>query len=86
MKILIKGKSGVGKSILADILKNLIFKMDNNSEILIDDPDRETKQLGSGLNIHTIKVVRNDVEVDKNEFDIVIDIKSNQFKDWYDKN
>jgi dephospho-CoA kinase len=85
MNILIIGKSGVGKSNLADLLKNLIFKMDKQSNITINDPDREVKQFGSGISCHTITVVRDKVEANEFEYDIEIEIKTNQFKDWFDK-
>ena len=80
MNIIIIGKTGVGKSNLADILKNVIFKMDSDSEVMVDDPDRESKQLGSGKNIHTIKVVReNEVPENLTVYDMVINIKGNGF-------
>jgi ABC-type cobalamin/Fe3+-siderophores transport system ATPase subunit len=84
MNIIIIGKTGVGKSNLADILKNVIFKMDSDSEVMVDDPDRESKQLGSGKNIHTIKVVReNEVPENLTVYDMVINIKGNGFQEWY---
>lgn len=87
MDILILGKSGVGKSNFADMLKNVIFKMDKDAEVLVDDPDRESKQLGSGKNIHKIKVrrIENRDENDMNSCDILIQIKNEKFKQWFEE-
>jgi CO dehydrogenase nickel-insertion accessory protein CooC1 len=88
MNILIVGKSGVGKSNFADILKNFIFKVDSNAEVIVDDPDREAKILGHGSNTHEIKVqkVEDNADVNSCEYDIVVNIQSDNFKKWYDKN
>jgi CO dehydrogenase nickel-insertion accessory protein CooC1 len=87
MKILILGKSGVGKSNFADILKNYIFETDKNSVILIDDPDRANKKLGSGNDEHKIKVKKlEDGNENIAEYDIVVNIQSEKFKEWFDKN
>jgi dephospho-CoA kinase len=87
MEILIVGKSGAGKSNFADILKNLIFKMDKDSEIIIDDPDRDVKKLGNGSTVHKIKVRRPEESTgdDVSDCDILIQIKSDKFKQWFDK-
>ncbi len=87
MKILIIGKSGMGKSNFADIIKNFIFKNDGDCEIIVDDTDRETKQVGQGKDIHTVKVRRPDMCLDRdvNECDILVQIKNDNFKKWFEK-
>ena len=56
MNILIIGNSGVGKSNFGDIMKNLIHRHDPDCTIVITDPSREQKTLGTGKNIHRISV------------------------------
>lgn len=85
MNILIYGKSGVGKTEFADILKNLIFKTDNNAKVEVKDLDSEVKLLGSGTNIHRITVVR-EVPLDLSPYSVVVNIRDQNFKEWFDKN
>jgi len=56
MDILIVGPSGSGKSKLGDLVKNTIFKLDSNCKIVTQDPDRENKTFGEGVNTYSIKV------------------------------
>jgi len=84
MKIIIIGKSGVGKSNLSDLLRNLIFKLDKDSKIMVDDHDRQIKEFGSGQDNHTIRVARDDSNINITDYDIEIRIKTNKFKDWFD--
>jgi CO dehydrogenase nickel-insertion accessory protein CooC1 len=79
MEILIVGKSGNGKSNLADLIKNAIFKADAESCININDPDRENKSLGQGKNEYNINVRREASQEDKNKADISVEINNGRF-------
>ena len=85
MYILIVGVPNSGKSNLSDMIRNVIFKSDGNSKIITDDEDREIKIFGSGENEHTINVMRTIEEVDLEKADIVINISTKNFVDWYHK-
>lgn len=86
MNILITGKSETGKSNMVDIIKNTIFKMDNDCTITINDPNKKHNHFGSGKNIHNIEVKRmEDNYADLNEYDVRIVINNGNFKNWYDK-
>jgi CO dehydrogenase nickel-insertion accessory protein CooC1 len=95
MNILIVGKSGVGKSNLGDIIRNTIFKLDNNAIIHTDDPDRSVKTFGTGSNEYNIHVRKIGEEgftkgaIEEYSFekdgepDVVIEITSDKFKEWF---
>jgi GTPase SAR1 family protein len=89
MNILIVGQPDTGKSNLADIIKNNIFKMDKESTIVINDYNKDSNsEFGSGVNKHKIKIIKRGTEggvIDFKEFDIVIDISSKSFKEWFDQ-
>lgn len=85
------GRHGSGKSVLGDIAKNTLFRMDGNATINSSDPDRAAKSLGSGNNIHNISVraVEEDehmadvVEEVIGKQDIVVIVKNEKFIEWF---
>jgi len=77
VNIIITGKSGVGKSLLANKLKNHIFKTDSNSQISIREKDEQNKDTGSGENVYVIEVGQSFTKEEMDTVDIVIEIKSN---------
>lgn len=91
MNILLVGKSGLGKSNLGDIVRNTVFKLDSNSTINSDDPDRSMKSLGSGSNIYNISVrqlgsnesLENLTKEELHDKDIVIYLGSKKFLEWF---
>lgn len=90
VNILIVGKSGYGKSNLGDIIRNAIFKIDGNSAISSNDPDRSVKLLGHGSNAYKVDVRQLDSEeslgsLTKEELDndIVVYIGNKQFSEWF---
>lgn len=85
MNILIYGKSGVGKTEFAEILRNLIFRTDSNAKVEVKDLDSELKSIGSGSNVHRITVVR-ELPKDTSQYGIIINVRDQSFKDWIDKN
>ena len=84
MEIAIIGNHGVGKSNMADIIRNAIFKSDKDAAINMDDDSRDIKVFGHGKNIYNIHVA-GDIEVLSTEPDILINIKGGEFKLWFDK-
>lgn len=56
MDILIIGVAGSGKSKLGDLIRNTIFKLDSESQVLTRDPDRSISPFGSGKNVYSIEV------------------------------
>lgn len=56
MDILIIGPSGSGKSKLGDLIKSTIFRLDKNSKIVTNDPDRSKEPFGEGENTYNIEV------------------------------
>ena len=85
MYILIVGGPSSGKSNLSDMIRNVIFKADSNSKVITDDEDREMKTFGSGKNEYTINVMRTLEKEDEEKADVVINIASKKFVDWYHK-
>lgn len=91
MNITILGRHGSGKSVLGDIAKNTLFRMDSNATIKSDDPDRAVTSLGSGNNIHNISVraVEDDeplmeiVEGAVEQQDIVVIVNNEAFLRWF---
>jgi predicted ATP-binding protein involved in virulence len=83
LDILIIAPSGYGKSNLADIVKNSIFKADINAHIHVDDKDRELKELGDGKNKYNIIVRREKFDEDIAKADIIVEIKSKKFYERY---
>ena len=83
MEILIVGKSGMGKSNLADILKAEIFKRDRNCTISTNDLDREHKTLGHGNSPYNITVSR-ELPTELSKFDITIQIHTPALKSKLD--
>jgi CO dehydrogenase nickel-insertion accessory protein CooC1 len=79
MNILIIGKSGYGKSNLTDVVKNAIFKADEDAVIHIDDPDRNDKALGGGSYEYNIGVRREVKQDEVDKADIVVEIKTKAF-------
>ena len=85
MYILIVGVPNSGKSNLSDMIRNAIFRSDSNSKITTDDEDRELKTFGSGKNEYIINVMRTLEKEDEEKADIIVDIKSKEFINWYHK-
>ena len=90
MNILIAGKSGYGKSNLGDIIRNVIFKIDGNSTLNSNDPDRSIKSLGHGSNIYNVTIRQLDskesldsLTKEELENDVVIYIGSKKFSEWF---
>jgi broad-specificity NMP kinase len=77
MNIIITGKTGVGKSILANKLKNYIFKTDPNSKISIRDENESDRDTGNGTNEYVIAISQKPSKEDLEAADIVIEVKSN---------
>jgi GTPase SAR1 family protein len=84
MDILIMGKSGFGKSNLADRIQNAIFKADKDASITTNDPDRETKVFGHGKNSYGIHITKEYPLEGLDKFDVVVDIRSPKFKEIFD--
>ena len=82
MNILVVGKSGVGKSLMGDLIKNTIFRLDSDSTVNIDDPDRDVKVFGRGSNIYSLKIKR-DKEGQEEIADITVIINGSAFSEWY---
>jgi CO dehydrogenase nickel-insertion accessory protein CooC1 len=85
MNILIVGKSGYGKSNLSDLIRNAIFKADENCKITVDDHDRDSKVFGGGENEYTINVRREMKQEDYENADIVVEINSKAFIDRFNE-
>ena len=93
MNITILGRHGCGKSVLGDIAKNTLFRMDSNATIKSDDPDREAKSLGSGNNVHNISVRAVEEEqklaeeldelMRQHDQDVVVIVNSGEFIKWF---
>lgn len=83
MKILIVGKSGMGKSNLGDIIRNAIFRADSEACITTDDPDRETKTLGQGPNDYSLEVRQQASNQALEEADVVVYINTGRFKELF---
>ena len=77
MNILITGISGTGKTILANKIKNYIFKADVNSQISIREDGEQDKNTGNGTNQYVIAINREPNGEDLKVADIVIEIKTN---------
>lgn len=76
MNILITGQSGTGKTILANKIKNYIFKVDANSKIFINDANEPVKEIGKGTNEYYINIMQIAKEEELTEADIVVEIKN----------
>jgi nitrogenase subunit NifH len=87
VNILVVGKSGVGKSNLADVIKHAIFKVDKDCIIHTDDPDRASMHLGSGNNQYSIMIRKpENLSLEEEEqADIAITINNGNFAQWYEK-
>jgi len=83
MNILIVGNSGMGKSNMADLLRNGIFKADREAAIKIDDADRVAKAMGNGKNEYSIVVRQQATKEDEDRADVVVEIKSKAFIDKF---
>jgi GTPase SAR1 family protein len=84
VNILIVGNKDTGKSNLANMLKNDIFKLDKEATIIIDDSSLQNGNFGSGHNIHNIKVCRTEEVSNLNDYDVRINIVDGKFKEWFD--
>lgn len=93
MEIAIVGISGIGKSNLGDIIRNTIFKLDSNSCIRTNDPDRTKVTLGSGSNMYNVNIVKvgeeqsviDVIKKTNQDNDITIVINNKKFLEWFRK-
>lgn len=83
MYIVVYGKSGLGKSEFGDILKNIIFRMDPDCKVSVDDESRNIRSFGSGSREHTINVLRELDSESEGLADVVIQMKTSKFREWY---
>ena len=91
MEILIVGKSGYGKSNMGDLVRNTIFKMDEDAVITSHDPDRSVKVLGHGQNIYNVKVKQLGPEdnlasltpEEASSADVIISVTNEKFLEWF---
>ena len=79
MNVLIIGESGHGKSNLTDVVRNAIFKADEDAAIHVDDTDRNNKVLGDGKYEYNIVVRREAKQDEVDKADIVVEIKTKAF-------
>lgn len=77
INILIIGKSGVGKSLLAQKIKNYIFKSDPNSKISIVDVFPYTTT-GNGTNEYIITINKEVKQESLDSADVVIEVKTDK--------
>lgn len=63
MDILVVGPSGSGKSKLGDLIRNTIFKIDKDSKIVTNDPDRGKEPFGEGKNIYNLEVKQESLDI-----------------------
>lgn len=91
MNLLIVGVSGSGKSKLGDLIRNTIFRLDDDARITTRDPDRENKSFGDGKNVYNISVrqVPEDQkstpvsEEDLESSDVVIVLTNDSVNKWF---
>ena len=76
MNILITGEHETGKSILANKIKNYIFKVDKDSKISLRDSSEPDKVTGHGANEYVIVVNSKLTDEDLQEADVIITIKN----------
>lgn len=88
MNILVVGAPGSGKSKLGDLIRNTIFKFDENSRIITTDPDRENRTFGVGKNTYNIEIrqvpdAKTILDIADLESDIVIVLTNDSVSRWF---